>query len=977
VSEIVDRLKAFVKYAKPLIDEKGEAQVFCERLFQAFGHEGYKEAGATLEARVAKSGGKGKKFVDLMWKPHVLIEMKSAGEKLHLHYQQAFDYWIAAVPNRPRYVVLCNFREFWVYDFDKQLAEPVEKIALEELPQRYPALNFLFPNNPKPVFGNDREKVSREAADKMAELFRGLVNRPGKPVSREQAQRFVLQLLIAMFAEDIDLMPSATIQGIYEDCVERGQSPYDLFGGLFRQMNDPASANGGRFKGVRYFNGGLFSIVDPIELDRYQLDLISKENEGAATKDWSKVSPAIFGTLFQDSMDKAQRHAFGAHYTAEADIQRIVGPTIVRPWRDRIDAAKTLKQLLDVRRELSEFRVLDPACGSGNFLYIAYREMTRLDLRILVRIKEEFSSAEFARQAKAISIVSPKQFFGIELDSFGVELAKVTLMLAKKLALDEARETIGAMQGELGLEDQALPLDNLDDNIRQGDALFVDWPEVEAIIGNPPYQSKNKLQSETVAGYTHLLRERYPSVDGRADYCCYWFRLAHDRLKPGQRAGLVGTNTVRQNYSRDASLSYIVGNGGTITEAMSSMPWPGHADLHVSIVNWIKGEDSEPKRLFIQVGNRGRAEEKAELLDRIGASLSFGHDVTTAKPIKANQLAGCYQGQTHGHKGFLLNADAAKVAIAGDNTGKLKTVLRPYIIANELIGKKNSMPSRYVIDFQGLDVMEAEAFPMPFKRLQQTVLVARQKAATTEEKRNSASLAKNSKAKVNKHHANFLRSWWKMSYAREDLIDKISGLTRYIACARTGKRPIFVFLDSDVRPNDALQVFTYDDDYSFGILQSDIHWEWFVNRCSTLTERFRYTSNTVWDSFPWPQSPSLQAVKKVALAAVALRVKRSELATKHNKSLRDLYRMLDLPGANPLREAQNALNVAVRQAFGMTPKADPLEFILELNDKVASQENNGEFVQKPGLPNWVKDRTMFVTMDSIGSLKKSSPVDMD
>lgn len=966
MSETVDRLKLFVEYAKALGDEKGEAQVFCDRLFQAFGHKGYKEAGATLEFRVPKVGGKGKKFADLMWKPHVLIEMKSAGEKLHLHYQQAFDYWIEAVPDRPRYVVLCNFKEFWIYDFDKQLGEPVDKVALDELPQRYPALNFLFPNSPKPIFGNDREKVSREAADKMADLFRGLVKRPAKPVPREQAQRFVLQLLVAMFAEDIDLMPAATVQGIYDDCVERGQSPYDLFGGLFRQMNDPNAASAGRFKGVRYFNGGLFSKVEPIELDRFQLDLIGKEHEGAATKDWSKVNPAIFGTLFQDSMDKAQRHAFGAHYTAEADIQRIVGPVIVRPWSDRIEAAKTMKQLLELRRELSEFRVLDPACGSGNFLYIAYREMTRLDLRILQRLKDEFSAAEFAKQAKTVSIISPKQFYGIELDGFGVELAKVTLMLAKKLALDEARETIGAMQGELGLEDQALPLDNLDDNIRQSDALFVDWPPAEAIVGNPPYQSKNKLQAEAEAGYTHALRERYPDVDGRADYCCYWFRRAHDHLKDAQRAGLVGTNTVRQNYSREASLDYIVGHGGTIIEAMSSMPWPGDADLHVSIVNWIKGEQAGPKRLFIQVGGKGKAEERAEAVDRIGPSLSFDHDVTKAKPLKANQLLGCYQGQTHGHKGFLLKADVARAAIAGDNTGKLSEVLRPYMIANELVGKKVPSPNRYVIDFQGLDVLEAEEFAMPFKRLQQTVLVDREKSAAKEEKRNAAALAINPKAKVNKHHSNFLKSWWKMSYAREDMIAALSGLSRYIACARTGKRPIFAFLDTKIRPNDALQVFAFEDDYSFGILQSDIHWEWFTNRCSTLTERFRYTSNTVWDSFPWPQSPNAAAVKRVATTAVALREKRQELATKHGRSLRELYRSLDKPGSNPLGDAHAALNAAVRAAYGMSPKANPLAFILDLNLSLASAEADGKLVQRPGLPSFVKDKSLFVTDDAIG-----------
>jgi len=493
-------MRAFVAYATPLKDEKGQAQVFCERLFQAFGHAGYLEAGATLEARVDKKVGKGKKFIDLIWKPNVLLEMKKAGEKLNLHYQQVFDYWITAVPNRPRYMILCNFKEFWIYDFDKQLDEPVDKVTMEELPHRYTTLNFLFPSNPKPIFDNDREVVSRAAADQMAELYRTLVGRAIKKVTREQAQRFVLQLLVAMFAEDVDLLPANTVIKIVRDCEENGQSSYDLFGGLFRQMNDPVAAKAGRFAGVPYFNGGLFSKIEPIELRKGELDLIGADKTGAATKNWSKVHPAIFGTLFQDSMGKAKRHALGAHYTHEADIQRIVGPTIVRPWRERIDAATTMKQLLELRSQLSKFRVLDPACGSGNFLYVAYREMARLDLRIVQRLGDLVSAKEFAKQVRTLALVTPRQFFGIELDPFGADLAKVTLVLAKELALQEAKDMIKLSQGDLGLEDEALPLDNLDENIICGDALFTIWPQTDAIIGNPPYQSKNKLQTEMEPG---------------------------------------------------------------------------------------------------------------------------------------------------------------------------------------------------------------------------------------------------------------------------------------------------------------------------------------------------------------------------------------------------------------------------------------------------------------------------------------------
>lgn len=573
--------------------------------------------------------------------------------------------------------------------------------------------------------------------------------------------------------------------------------------------------------------------------------------------------------------------------------------------------------------------------------------------------------ANFAKEARTITVVSPKQFFGIELEGFGVELAKVTLMLAKKLALDEARETLGELQGELALSGDALPLDNLDDNIQQADALLTEWPEADAIIGNPPYQSKNKRQAEMDLGYLHELRDQYPDVDGRSDYCVYWFRLAHDRLKPGQRAGLVGTNTIRQNYSREASLDYITGNGGTITEAMSSMPWPGEAAVHVSIVNWIKGEAKGEKRLFTQDGNKGGVDERMATLPVIGPALSFGFDVTAAKSIRANAARGCHQGQTHGHKGFLMKASAAQIALAQDKTGKLATVLRPFMIATDLIGKRKPAPGRYVIDFQRMNVIEAQGFMAAYTQIESTVLPARQKAAEKEKQRNEQVLAKNPTAKVNRHHANFLRSWWIMSYPREAMVRELEKLPRYIACGRVTKRPVFAFLDRRIRPNDAIQVFAYDDDYSFGILQSGIHWIWFVNRCSTLTERFRYTSNTVWDSFPWPQKPSLTAARAVAAAAVDLRTMRAGLMTKHNRSFRELYRSLEVPGVNPLKDAHQKLDEAVRAAFSMAKKDDPLEFLLALNASVVGAEKNGGFVQAPGLPAAVTDRTPFVTTDCI------------
>ena len=613
VSELVEALKAFQKYARDHItgDEKGEAQVFLDRLFIAFGHKGHKEAGATLEERIKKNDSKGTSFADLLWKPRVLIEMKKRGSKLGLHYRQAFDYWLNAVPDRPRYVILCNFDDFWIYDFDRQLNEPVDQVALGDLHQRYLALNFMLPVEKPPIFENDREEVSQQAARKMAQLYKELTRRPpAKRLTPLDAQRLTLQLVIAMFAEDIDLLPAGMITSIVRDCLVHNQSSHDLLNGLFRQMNSKAAVKSGRFAGVPYFNGGLFAETVDTELNKYELELIGGE-KGAASENWTKVNPAIYGTLFEQSMGAKTQHQHGRHFTSEADIERIVGPTIVRPWQARIDAAKSMIELLELRKELRSFRVLDPACGSGNFLYVAFREMSRLDLRLMLRLKEMVSRKEFNKQAKLISGISPLQFYGIDNDPFGVELAKVTLMLAKKLAHDEAVRDLFDDDGdylkgvaELGFEgENALPLDNLDQNVVLGDAMFDAWPAVEAIIGNPPYQSKNKLQEELGPAYLARLRKRHPDIDGRADFCVYWYRIAHDQLKTGQRAGLVGTNTIRQNYSRMGGLDYIVTNGGTITEAVSSMIWPGEAVVHVSIVNWLKGTQTGAKRLYIQDGN--------------------------------------------------------------------------------------------------------------------------------------------------------------------------------------------------------------------------------------------------------------------------------------------------------------------------------------------------------------------------------------
>jgi hypothetical protein len=249
MTDTLSQIQDFVKYARSSERENSESQVFLERLFKAFGHDGYRDAGAALEYRI-KRKGKSTQYADLFWEDRLLVEMKSRGEKLEKHYDQAFEYWLNATPKRPKYVVLCNFNEFWIYDFDLQLREPVDRLKLEELPDRYTALNFLFPENRKPQFANNQVDVTREAADKVARVYNQMVAR-GE--DSEAAQRFILQCVMALFAEDIDLLPRGFFTEVLEEC-RSGASSYDLIGGLFRQMGSPKPAR----KDSRYRNG-LFS----------------------------------------------------------------------------------------------------------------------------------------------------------------------------------------------------------------------------------------------------------------------------------------------------------------------------------------------------------------------------------------------------------------------------------------------------------------------------------------------------------------------------------------------------------------------------------------------------------------------------------------------------------------------------------------------------------------------------------------------
>lgn len=948
---------SFIDYVGKYItgDEKGEAQLFLDHFFNALGYpNGLKGAGANCEFRIRDEASGSTQFADLVWKPVVLIEMKKRGVDLTLHYQQAFDYWTKLVPDRPRYVILCNFDEFWIYDLNIQVYYPLEKIILSELDKRQEALSFLLPKPSAPIFNYDREDVTEKAAYYISSVYKSLRKRN---IEAKTSLKYCLQLVLCMFAEDVDLLPRHIFSRLIKDLLkepgsgfDRITKSYDLIGGLFNAMNTEGVIPGGIYKDVEYFNGGLFDKIYPVELTKYEIELISL----AADFSWSAVNPAIFGAIFESALDQKERHKLGAHYTHEIDIKKIVVPVIVQPWQEKINNAVTLDDYYLLANEISEFKVLDPACGSGNFLFIAFKEMKMLEKQILQNIREKSTSLMDAKRLvnflQDYKYITTNQFFGLDIKPFAVELARVTMMIAKELSWLESKEAFDNKY-------YPLPLDNLNNIIQCRDALLEEdgspasWPLADAIIGNPPYQSKNKMQQEFGPAYLNRLRAAYPEVPGRADFCVYWFYKAHRHLKPGSFAGLVGTNTIRQNYSREGSLDYILQNGGTIVDAVASQDWSGEAAVFVSIVNWYKGEYPGDKFLWYY-------DDKKQLNSiktlSINSSLSLKPDVTSAQVLKCNkEPKRVFQGQTHGHEGFLLPKDKALILIK--EHPDYSEVLKPFLIGDELVAGYGSQPQRFVIDFTGKDIIEAQQFKKPFTHIEKLVLP---------EIREKAELERQGLIKSNGREA-WLNTWWWLWRRRPDMLLFKSKLNRYVACSRVTQRPIFEFVSSEINPNDKVMCFAYEDDYSFGIIQSHLHWIWFLEKCTTLAETPNYNTASIWDTFPWPQTPDQTQVEKVAEAALKLRLARKEMMEKSKLTLRDLYRTLERPGKNPLRDLHDTLDQVVMAAYGFDNGQELLVQLLHLNRYIYNKEQKGEQVTGPGIPPDFPEPLRLVSTDCV------------
>jgi hypothetical protein len=852
--------------------ERGEAQTFLTELFDCYG----KRLSDVAEFERFQAGG----FVDLIWPRVCIFEMKSAGEAARLakHREQALTYWREAADAEqdipaPDYVVLCAFKRFEVWEPGRFPKAPRVKFDLEELPDRYTSLLFLVGD--EPVFNARQEGVTLETVSKLADLLHKLEQRgEGDPQSR---RRFILQAVWCMFAEDLGQIPGQGFTRVVNDLIANPRrSSADDLGRLFEYLDDPnpERPTHGLYAGVPYANGSLFSEPSRIDLTPDELVLLRE----VSASNWHEVQPSIFGSLLQGVFGHDKQWRLGAHYTHESEIQKIVVPTIVEPWIERIEGLSSHKEARKAQGDLLNYVVLDPACGSGNFLYVAYRELRRIEARLAARTAE-LAQAEGRPAQEGLSAFFPLQNMrGIEIEQFGVDLARVTLWMGHRLAVEE-----------LGLDESTLPLADLS-GLRRADALRVEWDEANAIIGNPPYHGSQNLRRILDEDYVDWLKEQFGA--GLKDLCVYWFRRAAEQMRPGDRAGLVGTNSISQNRARGASLNYVVEKGGVITDAVSRQKWPGEAVVNVSIVNWVQQPDEPPERFVLD----------AEPVEGINTRL---HESKLAieeyEPLPANK-GRSFQGPIPAGS-FYLEPDEARAILDRDDAN-YADVVRPYLIGDDITEEPEQQPRRFIVDFGFMALEEAMQYPAALELVRQRVKPERD---------------------VNRDKG-FREHWWRFGRPRGEMRKAIEPLPRFIAGNAQGKRFLFCWVDRAVCPSNLTNIFAFDDDYSMGILTSSTHGVWAHSESSTLRVDLRYTPTSCFEAFPWPQ-PDDGVRSEIGEITKSLVDRRQAICVENEIGLTDFYNRVDEGAWSEVSDLHRRLDETVARAYGWDRAAahDPLE----------------------------------------------------
>ena len=835
-------------------------------------------------------------------------------------------------------------------------------------------------------------RVTREVADKLAKLAVSLEGHGAEP---HLVARFLMRCLFTMFAEDVNLLGKYGFQPftrLLEDIAEDPASFVPMIEELWSKMNTGGYSTALRLN-LLQFNGGLFAEAKALPLDKHQIRLLID----SAKCDWREVEPAIFGTLLERALDPVERHKLGAHYTPRAYVERLVLPTVIAPVREEWDAVvlaavkhdndgkrkDAIKELKAFHRRLCHLRILDPACGSGNFLYVTLEHLKRIEgevLDTLTGFGETQSQLDMAGES-----VDPHQLLGIEVNPRAAAIAELVLWIgalqwhfrnrgnvmppqpiirdfkniecrdalldwdALEPVLDEHGNPVTHWDGRSTKPHPVTGREVPDESARTPEVRYRNprkaaWPETDYIIGNPPFIGASRMRDALGDGYTDTVRKIHKDIAESSDFVMYWWNHAAELVAQGkvQRFGFVTTNSLRQTFNRrviekhlngkqPVHLAYAVpdhpwvDDGAAVRIAMTTLaPGTGHGTLHT-----VTSEHDE--------GTDGYTVEVLEKTGPIGADLTIGPDVASAVALKGNSDLSNH-GVIRGGEGFLVTEEKASELGLGQIPG-LEKHIRPIVNGKDLTQKLRGM---FVIDMFGLSEAKLQKdYPEVYQHLLTLVkpIRAESKRATRRE------------------------NWWLFNESVPKLRKMLEGLPRFISTSETAKHRIFVFLDHKVLPEHKLVNIALDNGYFLGVLTSRIHVAWAMKTGGNLGvgNDSVYVKSKSFETFPFPDPTPAQR-ERIATLAEQLDAHRKRQQARHpDLTMTGMYNVLEkLRSGEPLtakdkaiheqglvsvlKQLHDDLDAAVAAAYNWPPDLPEetiLQNLVDLNKQRALEETQG------------------------------------
>ncbi|WP_137972024.1 DNA methyltransferase [Pseudomonas sp. F(2018)] len=927
-------------------------------------------------------------FIDLYKRSSFVLEAKQTGktldssgwDKAMLKAHNQADQYARALPaeeGRPPFILVVDVgRNIELYaEFSRSGATytpypdarnhriRLEDLRKEDVRERLRAV-WLDPLSLDPARRSAR--VTREIADQLAKLAKSLEAVGHSP---QLVASFLMRALFTMFAEDVGLLPERG----FTELLQRLKNRPDTFAPMLEHLWQ--TMNSGGFSPILEstllkFNGGLFAEAQAIALDRDQMELLLKASEA----DWRYVEPAIFGTLLERALNPRERHKLGAHYTPRAYVERLVLPTVIEPlraeWKEVQVAALTYEgqgkhkeavaEIRAFHRHLCEVRVLDPACGSGNFLYVTLEHMKRLEGEVL-NLLHDLGESQGLLELEGVT-VDPHQFLGLEINPRAARIAEMVLWIgylqwhfrthgkvnppepvlrdfhniehrdaliaydAVELLRDETGKPITRWDG-ITTKTSPITGEQVPDESAQVEQYIyrnprkAEWPQAEYIVGNPPFIGNKRMRTALGDGYVDAVRGTWPEVPESADFVMYWWHIAAETVRVGQvkRFGFITTNSISQTFNRSV-IQNALDKGVGLRFVIPDHPWVDSSDgAQVRVAMSVADASQDAGRLLLSKREYASDEDAVDVrFDTddgvIFSDLTIGVNTSALIVLKANTGLACPGVQLSG-QGFLVDASAIHTFQAST----ISKLIKRYITGRDLA---QTMRVQYVIDTFGVPLDDLkQSFPDAFQWLYDRVKPERDK---------------NPREK-------YQRDWWLHAEPRGRFRGALVGLGRITVTSRTSRHRVFQFLEASFLPETKVLVFGFEDAFQLGVLSSRLH-VCFANRVGGwlgVGNDSTYNHSDCLEKFPFP-SASPEQQQTIRDLSERLDTHRKRQQAQHPElTLTGMYNVLEkLRSEEPLtakekttheqglvsllRELHDELDRAVFAAYGWNDLAPQL-----------------------------------------------------